>query len=455
MKIDMGIKAADLLPKIEKMWDVSGKKIESIQKSFDRVDGAPVFTVKGVYQKQGWTEWTEGFQYGSAVLQFDATRDEKFLEIGRESTLNSMASHLTHVGVHDHGFNNVSTYGNLWRLMQEGVIEENAWEKHFYELALKVSGAVQAARWAKTADGGGYMYSFNGPQSLFVDTIRTCRALSVSHMLGHSLMGEQDESISLLGRVIDHAKSTAKYNVWYGEGRDTYDLRGRTAHEALFNANNGAFRAPSTQQGYSAFTTWTRGLAWAMVGFIEELEFLATRKEELEAWGGFEALEDAFLKTAKATCDFYIELGSAADGICYWDTGAPGLVKLGDDYLERAADPYNEYEPVDSSASAIGAQGLIRLGKYLGGEEGDKYMQAGLTVLSRLLEEPYLSMNAEHQGLLLHSVYHWPNGWDYVAPNRKVPCDESCMWGDYHLRELALLVQRLAKDERYYTFFGG
>ena len=33
-----------------------------------------------------------------------------------------MASHLTHVGVHDHGFNNVSTYGNLWRLMREGRI---------------------------------------------------------------------------------------------------------------------------------------------------------------------------------------------------------------------------------------------------------------------------------------------------------------------------------------------
>ena len=33
-----------------------------------------------------------------------------------------MASHLTHVGVHDHGFNNVSTYGNLLRLMREGRI---------------------------------------------------------------------------------------------------------------------------------------------------------------------------------------------------------------------------------------------------------------------------------------------------------------------------------------------
>jgi len=26
-------------------------------------------------------------------------------------------------GVHDHGFNNVSTYGNLWRLAREGRVD--------------------------------------------------------------------------------------------------------------------------------------------------------------------------------------------------------------------------------------------------------------------------------------------------------------------------------------------
>jgi hypothetical protein len=29
------------------------------------------------------------------------------------------------------------------------------------------------------------------------------------------------------------------------------------------------------------------------------------------------------------------------------------------------------------------------------------------------------------------------------------------MWGDYHARELALLIQRLASGETYPTFFGG
>ena len=114
--------------------------------------------------------------------------------------------------------------------MNEGRIAEGGWEREFYELALKVSGAVQAARWSTTSDGTGYIYSFNGPQSLFIDTIRSLRALALSYQLGHLLMGERDEKICLLKRLGEHATNSARYNIWYGEGRDGYDIRGRTAH---------------------------------------------------------------------------------------------------------------------------------------------------------------------------------------------------------------------------------
>jgi hypothetical protein len=144
------------------------------------------------------------------------------------------------------------------------------------------------------------------------------------------------------------------------------------------------------------------------------------------------------------------------DGIPYWDTGAPGLAIMSN-YLDRAADPFNEFEPVDSSAAAIAAQGLVRLGNCLKQarqtEKGNTYLQAGLTVASTLIQEPYLSANSEHQGLILHSVYHRPNGWDYIPSGRKVPCGESSMWGDYHALELALLIRRMGKNEPYYTFF--
>ena len=449
MIIKQPVKPADLLKPIQNFWAVSGQKINSFNRDYNPAGGSPVFTVAGKYTARGWTEWTQGFQYGAEILQFDATGEKAFLESGKKNTVSNMAPHVTHFGVHDHGFNNVSTYGNLLRLMNEGRIPENEWERNFYEMALKASGAVQARRWT-ALPAGGYIYSFNGPHSLFADTIRSLRALAVSHQLGHSFMGENDVKISLLTRLIQHAKTTLETVVYYGEGRDAYDVRGRTAHEGIFNLNDGRFRCPNSQQGFSPFTTWTRGLAWIMLGAAEQLEFIATVSDrDLESSGGRKTVEGFLLKAARATCDFYME-NSAADGIPYWDTGAPNLHKLGADYLSRPADPFNDHEPVDSSAAAIAAQGLLRLGHYL---HDEKYMQAGLTVMKTLLSEPYLCTDEKHQGLILHSVYHRPNGWDYIPKGQKVPCGESSMWGDYHAREAALLVQRLAENRSYLKFF--
>ncbi|MEO8077296.1 MAG: glycosyl hydrolase [Acidobacteriota bacterium] len=445
-----------LLDNIDHLFDLSAGKIQSIERSWLPSHGAPVFTVNGQYTARGWTEWTEGFQYGSALLQFDATGAREFLELGRERTLTRMAPHLTHMGVHDHGFNNVSTYGNLWRLAREGRIDAGGWETRFYELALKVSGAVQARRWTRLPDGG-FIYSFNGAHSLFVDTIRSLRSLALGFLLGQPLLEEQDAAASLIERLVQHARATAQYSVYDGRGRDRADVRGRVAHESLFNVANGTYRGPSTQQGYSPFSTWTRGLAWAMLGFAEEIEFLATLPADaLEDAGGAGA-EDVMLEAARATCDFYLDAAACADGVPYWDTGAPGLSVLGD-WGSRPADPFNDHEPVDSSAAAIGAQGLLRLGRVLDrrGEDGSRYWQAGLRVADTLFDPagPYLSGDANHQGLLLHSVYHWPNGWDQVPPGSRIPRGESSQWGDYHARELALYVKRVALDLPYLAFFG-
>jgi unsaturated chondroitin disaccharide hydrolase len=454
--IQENLKPEDLKQKLTRFWELSAKKIHAIEATYDQKKGAPVFTENGRYTSRGWTEWTHGFQFGAGILQFDATADQKALEQSIKNTVNKMAPHVSHTGVHDHGFNNLSTYGNLLRLMHEGKIKENEWEKEFYRLAIKISGAVQASRWTRIPEGG-YIYSFNGPHSLFVDTIRSCRILVASHLLGHRYHAEGDKKISLLERALEHMLATAKYAVYYGAGRDSYDEWGRTAHESVFNVNDGQYRCPNSQQGYSGFSTWTRGLAWAMLGFPEELEVLSQLEDEaFDKLGGKESLIATFERAAQATCDFYIK-NTPTCGVCYWDTGAPNLSKIGD-YLNQPADPFNDWEPVDSSGAAIGAQGLLRFGHYLknkGNAKGQHYIQAGLTVLNTLLEEPYLSTDETHQGLLLHSIYHQPNGWDYVPKGSKIAHGESCMWGDYHIREAAIYVQKLIEGAPYHQFSNG
>ncbi len=453
--IDFTLKPDDLGERIHYLWDLSAVKILSLEKTFDPAKGSPVFTKEGIYTSQGWTDWTQGFQFGSEILQFDATGEESFLESARSKTIAYMAPHVSHFGVHDHGFNNISTYGNFLRLMNEGKIPEDRWERRFYELALKCSGAVQAKRWTPIADGGGYIYSFNGPHSLFIDTMRSLRSLGRAHLLGHVMKDEHDKEISLLERLVKHAATTARYSVYYGEERDVYDRWGRVAHECIFNIEDGHYRCPNSQQGYSPFSTWTRGLAWAILGFTEQLEFLELLGDsELAVLGGRRRIRDFMLRAAKATADFYIA-NTPSDGIPYWDTGAPNLHKI-DRYLEKPADPFNGYEPVDSSAAAITAQGLLRLGHYLKNEnktdDAKRYWQAGLTTVKTLLSEPYLSTDENHQGLILHSVYHRPRGWDMIPEGCTIPCGESTMWGDYHARETALYLQRTMQNETHLTF---
>lgn len=472
MHIDTRLRVADLAPRLAAVGQLAADKVRRIARRWDTAKGTPVFTVAGRYTTRGWTEWTQGFQYGCGLLAFELTGDTDLLEWGRTQTLGlggapGMLAHVTHTGVHDHGFNNLSTYGNLLRLAAEGRYTADPGHLRECRLAIKASGAVQAARWSgirvetvsKYALGTqtlGYIHSFNGPHSLFVDTMRTTRILAAAWQLGHALMHENDRRADLLKRAVLHGLATNQYVVFHGDTRHTYDVRGRTAHEAIFNRSDGCFRCRSTQQGYSPFSTWTRGLAWAVLGFAEMAEFITTvPPKAFQAAVGLDhkAVLKTYLSAAIDTADHYIADVTAADGIPYWDDSAPGLHRLGD-WRSRPADPFNDHEPVDASAAAIAAQGLLRLGSLLG-SGGRHYTQAGLTVARTLLEGPYLAATPKHEGLLLHSIYHRPNGWDHIPKGRKVPCGESSLWGDYHLLELAVYLGHLAHGDTYHSFFAG
>ena len=88
----------------------------------------------------------------------------------------------------------------------------------------------------------------------------------------------------------------------------------------------------STQQGYSPWTCWSRGLAWAIYGFHDT--FLYTGEKE-------------FLETAELCAQYYFD-HPTEDGVPYWDYGAPNIPE----------------EEKDSSAAAVIASGV--LGKEAG-----------------------------------------------------------------------------------------
>ena len=164
---------------------------------------------------------------------------------------------------------------------------------------------------------------------------------------------------------MQHARATAQYNVYYGRGRDRFDVRGRVAHESLFNVANGTYRGPSTQQGYSPFTTWTRGLAWAMLGFAEQLEFLEIVPDEaLQAAGGRAAVEAMMLDAARATCDHYIDDRRRPTA---FRTGMPARPAWRRSATGAIARPIRSTIASRSTARRprSRAQGLLRLGRLL------------------------------------------------------------------------------------------
>src|SRR5260221_10008105 len=122
IKINLQLKPFDLAPRLKRFWELSGEKINQIEKNYDASKGSPVCTVGGKYSTRGWTEWTQGFQYGSAIFQVYAVGEKSFFETGGKKTVALMAPHISHTGGHGHGFYNMSTYGKLLRLMKEGKI---------------------------------------------------------------------------------------------------------------------------------------------------------------------------------------------------------------------------------------------------------------------------------------------------------------------------------------------
>ena len=74
INVRSGLTAASLKTKVAALFDASATKLRSMERTWSPSQGAPVFTIDGKYTSRGWTEWTQGFQFGSAILQFDATR---------------------------------------------------------------------------------------------------------------------------------------------------------------------------------------------------------------------------------------------------------------------------------------------------------------------------------------------------------------------------------------------
>lgn len=125
-------------------------------------------------------------------------------------------------------------------------------------------------------------------------------------------------------------------------------------HIGEFDAVNGAFLRSHGGQGYGVGSSWTRGQAWAVYGFV--LSYIHTKEEK-------------YLKCAQDIGDYFIA-NIPSNGLIPVDFRQPKDVAL-----------------EDSTAAAIAACGLLEIAKYSKGPEKERYRQAALGLLKILYEK--------------------------------------------------------------------
>jgi len=345
----------------------------------------PMYTVGGKWKQEGelWTHWCEGFYPGIYWLLHEHSGDA-FWRQQAEAASKRLEPRRWDRKVHDLGFLFFSTYLRWYRQSGDPA----------HRQILIDAGRTLAMR----RQIGGYLASFIGPESLFIDIMMN---------VGIILWAARETNDETLRQIaIEHCRTTQKYLVREDGG---------TAHEGIFDVSTGAFERQTTHQGFRGDSTWTRGLAWAIYGFtaVHRLLSVGHVSNVPNAPGTPRHVQNVphaeFLATAQRCAECYLRR-APKNLVPAWDFDAPNQDLL------------------DSSAAAITASGLIDLAEQVADPAAaTRYRQAATTILETLCTPDFLAVNTPGwEGILLHGVYHL---------HKKLGVDESVAWGDHFFIE--------------------
>jgi unsaturated chondroitin disaccharide hydrolase len=177
---------------------------------------------------------------------------------------------------------------------------------------------------------------------------------------------------------------------------------GSTFHTFFFDPETGRPLHGKTDQGVADDSSWARGQAWSIYGFVLSYAYACDR---------------SFLNAACRVADYFLA-HLPADGVAYWD-----LVFSDGSEEER-----------DSSAAAIGVCGLLELARTLGKNAGgDRFASSAKNTLLSLCRNYSKPEDPNSNALLTQGVYSKPHGKGI---------NESNLWGDYFYLEALMRVTR-------------
>jgi unsaturated chondroitin disaccharide hydrolase len=357
--------AARRISKLQEALAFAGRQVRG---TLERYPGFyPMYTRTGRWKHEGevWTHWCDGFLPGILWLLHRHTKEAWYRQQAERYSL-PLEPRKHDRDVHDLGFIFMSTYHHWYRLTRDSALRD----------VLIQAGRTMGLRFKMP---GGYLCSFIGPQSLFIDIMMNVGVVF------YAARETQDQALHQV--AMDHCLTTRRVLV-RGDGS--------TAHEGIFDLGTGEFLRQSTHQGYRGDSCWSRGLTWSLYGFGTAYRYTQDRR---------------FLETAELNADFYIE--HAPDhGVPPWDFDAPA----------------DQRRQSDSSAAAIAASGLLDLAEFTTSRaKSHLYRDFAFRILDTLTGQEYLANTTPGwEGILKHGVYHTAKG---------LGVDESVMWGEYFFVE--------------------
>ncbi len=301
-------------------------------------------------------DWTSGFFPGSLWYAYEFTKDEKLKEEALKYT-HLLYDLKEYTGTHDLGFMIYCSYGNAFRLTNDTsyvpVMVQTA-----DNLISRFNTKTQTIR---SWDFGEWQYP------VIIDNMMNLELLFWA--------SEYTKDPKYKDVAIRHADTSMKNHF-----RDDFS----SYHVIDYDTISGNVLHKGTFQGYADESSWARGQAWGLYGYIVCYRFTKDAK---------------YLEFAENIAKFIMDNVKTDDLIPYWDYNAPDIPSA----------------PRDASAAAVTASALLELSQIV--KTDNKYYSYAETILKNLSSDAYLAKKGENKGfILMHSVGHLPANSEINTP---------------------------------------
>lgn len=335
---------------IDSTWEKLDKKLSKIAiKSRDII---PYTTQNGkhITRDDEVTWWTNGFFGGLMWLMYLGTKKEEYkITAERQEDLLDKAFEKHYDLHHDVGFMWNITSGINYRLTGNEK-SKNRWA---------TAASLLAARFNLNGD---YIRAWNNVGDEGV-TIIDCM-MNIPMLYRAEELNDDDRYKSIAMR---HADTTMKHHI-----RED----GSVYHIVEHDLKTGEVSGYRGGQGYAIESSWSRGQAWAIYGYV--LSYIHTKEQK-------------YLDTAKKVAHYFIANLSDSDYLPLVDFRSPD-------------------EPVlyDSTAGACAACGLIEIAKNVPEHEKKIYINAAIRLL-KAMEENFCDWTDEEDSILQNGTeaYNW------------------------------------------------